>query len=518
MTNMFRACFFTNYKLYWSYLCIDCMLTIEDIIKNLRIPWTEKREALIRSAFEFAEAAHRGQKRKSGEEYIQHSLHTALNIAHIGMGSQTIAAGLLHDIPEDTEITLKQIEEKFDKKIAFLVDGVTKLGKIKLRGDKEEIYLENLRKMFLAMATDIRVVIIKLADRLHNMETLSALPEDKQKRIARETIEVYAPIANRLGIGEIKGRLEDLSFKYLDPENYEYVKKLEEEEYALRKKNIEMAVSELRKELLKEDIKVIEIYGRAKHLYRLFQKLKKHDMNIGKIYDLAGIRIIVPEVADCYEALGIVHKKYHPLVGRIKDYVSLPKPNGYQSIHTTIFGPEGKILEIQIRTQKMHNEAEFGIAAHWLYSEKPDIWKRFLGFRQDKKVPEEELAWVRQLQEWQNGLNKENTEEFLEGLEIDFFRNHIFAFTPRGDVIDLPEEATPIDFAYKVHSEIGNRATGAKADGKIVPLDYQIKNGQVIEILTSKERKMPSRDWLKFVRTTIAKTHIRRVLKKEGIL
>lgn len=474
---------------------------------------TPEREALIKSAFEFAEKAHQGQKRKTGEDYIQHSLGTALNLAHIGMGSKTIAAGLLHDVPEDTEVTLREIEEKFGHEIAFIVSGVTKLGKIKLRGNKEEMYLENLRKMFLAMASDIRVVLIKLADRLNNMETLDALPEEKQKRIATETLNVFVPIANRLGIGDIKLKLEDLAFKYLDFENYESTKKLRDEVFGERKKYVEKSVQVLKKELLKEGIKVVDIYGRVKSLYRLFQKLKKYDMDINKVYDLAGIRIIVPDVADCYEALGIVHKKYRPLVGRIKDYISLPKPNGYQSIHTTIFALEGKILEVQIRTKKMHDEAEFGIAAHWIYSDEKKDWKSFF-FKKKTTIPEEELVWVKQLREWQNEIGKDN-QEFLESLKIDFFKNHIFAFTPRGDVIDLPEEATTIDFAYKVHSEIGDRAIGAKADGKMVPLDYKIKNGEMIEIIVSKENKKPSQDWLRFVRTSFAKTQIKKAHKKK---
>ncbi|HCP08472.1 MAG TPA: hypothetical protein DIT25_01590 [Candidatus Moranbacteria bacterium] len=492
------------------------MISVEDVLENMKVARTPEREALIRSAFEFAEKAHIGQKRKSGEDYIQHSLHTALNIARLGLGSKTIAAGLLHDVPEDTNVTLKEIEDDFGHEIAFLVDGVTKVGKIRLRGEKEEIYLENLRKMFLAMAADIRVVIIKLADRTHNMETLEALPEEKRHRIALETLEVFAPLANRLGIGDIKARLEDLAFKHLDAENFESVKRIAEKEFGLRKRNLDKAVEDLRRELLKESIKVSDIYGRTKHLYRLFQKLKRHDMDIDKIYDLAGIRIIVPEVADCYESLGIVHRKYRPLVGRIKDYISLPKPNGYQSIHTTVFGPDGKIMEIQIRTQKMHDEAEFGIAAHWIYSEKPKDWTSFLklGKSNSKKYSGEELSWVKQLREWQSELGKDSSE-FMEGLKIEFFKNHIFAFTPHGDVIDLPEEATPVDFAYKVHSQIGDQAVGSKANGKMVPLDYKIKNGDVIEIIISKERKNPNRDWLRFVRTTLAKTHIKRALKKD---
>lgn len=489
------------------------LITIEDVLHSLRVDRTQKREGLIRSAYEFSLQAHSGQKRKSGEDYIQHALHTALNIAKMGMGSNTIAAGFLHDVPEDTTYTIEDVEKKFGKEIAFMVNGVTKLGKIKLRENKEEYYIENLRKMFLAMASDIRVVIIKLADRLHNMETLDALPADKQRRIALETMEIFTPIANRLGIGEIKGALEDLSFKYIDRENYDKIQKIQAEEYAQRKKYLDIAIASLHKELIKSGVTVIEIFGRSKHIFRLFQKLKRHDMDINKIYDLIGVRIILSDISSCYETLGIVHNKYRPLVGRIKDYISLPKPNGYQSIHTTVFGPEGKIMEVQIRTKQMDDEAEFGIAAHWIYSEKQKKSLRNLVFGAKAKVPTEELAWVRQLREWQNELGK-NDAEFMESLKIDFFKNHIFAFTPLGDVIDLPEESTPIDFAYKLHSEIGDRAVGAKADGKMVTLDYKINNGQVIDILTTKERKKPSRDWLLFVRTSLAKSHIRRALRK----
>lgn len=493
------------------------VITIDDVLRNVKFKLDFKHEALIRSAYEVAEKAHLGQKRKSGvDDYIQHPLNTALNIARIGLGEKTIAAGLLHDVPEDTPVTLKEIEQKFGKEIATLVDGVTKLGKIKLRGTKEELYLENLRKMFLAMASDIRVVLIKLADRLHNMETLEHLPPEKQQRIALETMEVYAPIANRLGIGEMKARLEDLSFKYLDPENFNYTKQLLHDQYGQRKKNIDRIVNELKKELIKEGINVLDIFGRTKHLHSLFQKLKRHDMDIHKIYDLVGVRVIVPDLANCYETLGIVHKKYRPLVGRIKDYISLPKPNGYQSIHTTIFGPESTFLEVQIRTKKMDDEAEFGIASHWIYSEKKRKLKNFF-LKSKHAVPDKELIWVKQLREWQSDLGS-NNQEFMEGLKIDFFKNHIFAFTPNGDIIDLPEDATPIDFAYRVHSEVGNRATGAKANGKMVTLDYKIQNGEVINILTSRDHKNPSRDWLGFVRTSLAKSHIRKYLKKDNLL
>ena len=490
-------------------------ITIDDVLRNVKFKLDFKHEALIRSAYEIAEKAHQGQKRKSGvDDYIQHPLHTALNLARIGLGAKTITAGLLHDVPEDTKVTLKEIEQKFGKEIATLVDGVTKLGKIKLRGTKEDLYLENLRKMFLAMASDIRVVLVKLADRLHNMETLEFLPPDKQQRIALETMEIFAPIANRLGIGEMKARLEDLSFQYLDLENYKLTQKILQDQYGQRKKNVDRIVEELKRELLKEGIYVLDTFGRTKHLYSLFQKLKRHDMDINKIYDLIGIRVIVPDLANCYETLGIVHKKYRPLVGRIKDYISLPKPNGYQSIHTTIFGPEGSFLEVQIRTKKMDDEAEYGIASHWIYSEKKRKLKNFF-LKSKHVVPDEELTWVKQLREWQSDLGK-NDQEFMEGLQIDFFKNHIFAFTPQGDIIDLPEDATPIDFAYRVHSEIGNRAIGAKANGKMIPLNYKIKNGDVVEILTSRDHKNPSYDWLRFVRTSLAKSQIRKFFKKDG--
>lgn len=488
-------------------------LGLEDILKSLRVEPSVARIKVITEAYHFAVAAHEGQKRRSGEDYIQHPIATAKLLAEIGMGGKTIAAGLLHDVPEDTARTLEEVEKKFGKEIAQLVDGVTKLGKLKLRGSHEEYFLENLRKMFLAMAADIRVVIIKLADRLHNMQTLEHNPPQKQARIAKETMEIFAPIANRLGIGEFKTRLQDLSFKYLDPENYAYTQNVVDKTYKERKRYVDQAIKELKADLFREGIPVSDIHGRAKSLYSLFLKLQKHDMDINRVYDLAAVRIIVNDIAECYETLGIVHKKYRPMIGRIKDYISLPKPNGYQSIHTTVFGPDGKILEVQIRTKKMHDEAEFGIAAHWIYSEKgKKNWRDYI-FGTKQKVPEKELRWVKQLREWQTEIGRDD-EEFMEGLKIDFFKNHIFAFTPQGDIIDLPEEATPVDFAYAIHSAIGNHAVGAKADGKMVPFDYHIKNGEVIEIITSKERKKPNGDWLTFAKTSVAKSHIRRELKK----
>ncbi len=494
-------------------------LAIDDVIKSAKVPLNSQGRKLLGEAFSFADKAHEGQKRRSGEPYVQHCLHTAKILAEIGMDAKTIAAGLLHDAPEDTDVTQEDVEKMFGKEIAWMVDGVTKLGHIRLRGSREEMFIENLRKMFLAMAQDIRVVIVKLADRLHNMRTLQHVPTEKQERIAKETMEVYAQIANRLGISEIKTEMEDLAFMYLQPEEYAEVRQMytrEKEEY---EKYIDRAITNIEQGLRKEGIKIAEIKGRAKSIYSLYVKLQRYEMDISRIYDIVAIRIIVPAIADCYEALGIVHKRYRPMVGRIKDYISLPKPNGYQSIHTTIFGPEGRIIEVQIRTPQMHSEAEFGIAAHWIYKDRTtSSWRKYL-FGGSKKTDDidnqRQTRWVKQLHEWQNDIGT-NNEEFMQSLKIDFFKNHIFAFTPRGDIIDLPEESTPIDFAYAVHSEVGDRATGAKVDGKMVPLNYCIHNGEVIEILTTKENKLPNAKWLEFVRTSNARSRIRRQLKRAG--
>lgn len=488
-------------------------ITIEDVLTGFKVPLSSEGRRLVQRAYEFANTAHDGQKRASGVPYIQHCLATAQILAEMGMDARTVAAGLMHDVPEDTPETLTTIRKEFGEDIAQMIDGITKLGKIKLRHSQEDYMLENWRRMFLAMASDIRTVIIKLADRLHNLRTLEHLREDKRRRIAHETMEIYIPLANRLGIGEIRGQMSDLCFKYLDPKNYDYTKQIAEKRYKEAEQYIERAITTITEGLKEEGIKVIEIHGRAKFLYSLFLKLQKHDMEISRIYDLAAIRIIVPEIVDCYEALGIIHKRYRPMVGRIKDYISLPKPNGYQSLHTTIFGPEGRVLEVQIRTQKMHDEAEFGIAAHWLYEENKRTWKDY--FSRKKAEPQEsaEVAWVKQLQEWQNDVGSDS-QEFMEGLKIDFLKNHIFAFTPKGDVIELPEGGTPIDFAYAIHSEIGDKTNGAKVNAKMVALDYTIRNGDVIEILTDKNRVSPNQDWLTFTKTRSARSHIRQALKK----
>lgn len=491
--------------------------TLKELFALRKTPFSNKRIERISAAYYFSKKAHEGQKRRSGEDYFVHCVETAATLIKMGLGSVTVAAALLHDVPEDTEITLEEVEQTFGKEVAFLVEGVTKLGHVRLKGSSEEYYLDNLRKMFMAMASDIRVILIKLADRLHNMRTLDALPENKRFRIAKETMEIFVPIANRFGIGELKGELEDLSFKYIEPEKYKFTVELETEAYKSREQYIESAIKVLKKELKETGIKLVSIHGRAKRYHSLYKKLGKYDMDIDKVYDLVAIRIVVTTVASCYETLGIVHKKYRPLIGRIKDYISLPKPNGYKSIHTTVFGPEGKILEIQIRTERMHDEAEFGIAAHWIYTQ-GRTWTDIVLRREPKsgEVPKKELEWVQQLKQWHTETGGES-DEFWRSIKFDFFKNHIFAFTPSGDVIELPEGATPIDFAYRIHSEIGDRAMGAKANGKMIALDYPIHNGDLLEIVTSKEKKLPSRDWLKFVKTAHAQAKIKNTLRKGGV-
>lgn len=471
-----------------------------------------KEPDLIEKAFEFAKTAHTDQKRFSGEDYIEHPLRVALILSRMDLDSKSIAASFLHDVIDDTSVSLEDIEKKFGEEIAFLVDGVSKLGKIRYPKEPLEIkplnhrasnpidlQAENLRKMFFAMAKDIRVVLIKLADRLDNMRTLSYIPEEKQKRFALETLEIFAPLANRLGIGEIKGLLEDLAFPYLYPKEYEWLIKNIKEKYEDRKQYLEKIVPVLKSALRKEGIKILDIHSRPKHYFSLYQKLLKHEMDIGKIYDLVAVRIIVEDIKACYQTLGIIHKHFQPLPGRIKDYIAIPKPNGYQSIHTTVFAEGGVIIEIQIRTYSMHEEAEYGICAHWASKEGIN-----LSFQQKR------FTWISQLKDWQKEIL--SPKEFLEGLKVDFFKNRIFVFTPQGDVIDLPEGAGPVDFAYAVHTEIGNCCVGAKVDDKIVPLDYALKNGDVIEILLDKD-KNPSRDWLKFAKTNLARSHIRKQTK-----
>ncbi|MBI4692229.1 MAG: bifunctional (p)ppGpp synthetase/guanosine-3',5'-bis(diphosphate) 3'-pyrophosphohydrolase [Candidatus Terrybacteria bacterium] len=470
---------------------------VNEIIHILKNPSKNDIE-LITRAFEFARQAHKDQKRFSNEPYFIHPFETAKTLSHLQLGAKMIAAGLLHDVYEDTGVTEKEIKKEFGEEIAFLIEGATKLGTLKYRGIERQI--ENLRKMFLAMAKDIRVVLIKLADRLHNMKTLQYVPKEKQIRIAKETLEIYAPLASRLGMGEIKGQLEDLAFPYVYPEKYKKVMEAIKGKYEEKEKKLSKVRHEIEKELKKNNIQPVKIDSRVKHIYSLFKKLQRPEvnMNINNVYDLIALRILVETVEECYKILGIIHTLWKPLPGRIKDYIAVSKPNGYQSIHTTIFATEGEITEIQIRTEKMHEEAEHGIAAHWAYTEsgKPDEGGKF----------HPHLAWVNQLIEWQKSISQ--SKDFLETLRIDFFKDRVFCFTPKGDVIDLPEGATAIDFAYAVHTEIGNTAIGAMVNNKFVSLDSVLKNGDIVEIKTQKNKK-PSMEWLGHTKTSFARKQIK---------
>ncbi|MGB9857779.1 MAG: RelA/SpoT family protein [Dictyoglomaceae bacterium] len=454
----------------------------------------------LEKAFLFARNAHAGQKRKSGEPYIIHPLEVAKILVDLGMDENVVIAGLLHDVLEDTNLTPEMIEKEFNKDILSLVEAITKLEKLSFY-PTEAYRAQNLRKMLIAMAKDIRVVIIKLADRLHNMQTLQYQEPEKQKRIAKETLEIYAPLAHRLGVWEIKWRLEDLAFRFLDPEKYHWVANKVAETRKERENLIQKAIQVIREELEKANIKA-EITGRPKHLYSIYQKMVKKGIEIEEMYDLLGVRIIVNTERECYEVLGIIHNLWKPVPGRFKDYIANKKTNNYQSLHTTVIGIDGKPLEIQIRTWEMHRIAEYGIAAHWRYKE--EIKKL--------DVFEEKLSWLRQLLEWQQDLTDD--QEFLESVKSDLFEREIYVFTPKGDVIPLPQGSTPIDFAYAIHTEVGHRCRGAKVNGKMVPLNYILQNGDIVEIITSKEEGRPSRDWLNIVKTSQAKTKIKQYFKK----
>lgn len=468
---------------------------------------------LIKKAFLFAKKVHQGQKRLTGEDFINHPLAAARFLADWRLDSVSIAAGLLHDTVEDGGVSLETIKKKFGKEIARLVFGVTKIGELKLRGSEEDEFIENLRKMIVVMAKDLRVVLVKLADRYHNMQTLYPLPPEKQKRIAKETLEIYAPLAERLGIGEVKGRLEDLAFPYLYPEEYKWLKKYSRPYF----KRADELLLKVKKKLLKELIKVgikAEIHSRAKHFYSLYKKLLRPEINkdITKIYDLVALRILVNTVEECYTALGVVHKCYKPVpfLG-ISDFIAQPKPNGYRSIHTKVFGPEGKIFEVQIRTYQMHEEAENGIAAHWYMSEKK---KKEVKDQQVEKgfVVPSKMDWVRQLVAWQKEIV--DSKEFLNSLKFDALAHRIFVFSPKGDVFDLPAGATPVDFAYAVHTQLGDEAIGAKVNGKLVKLNHKLKSGDLVEII-KKPGSKPSFDWLNFVVTNLAKKRIERFFRDE---
>ncbi|MDD4271590.1 MAG: RelA/SpoT family protein [Patescibacteria group bacterium] len=474
-------------------------MTINQVINNFKEHNPKTDTTMIQLAYDFAVKAHTGQKRKSGEPYIQHCLHTAFVLVQIKADLEAIIAGLLHDIPEDTEYTLADIEKNFGKEIADLVEGITKLSKIKYRGI--ERYRESLRKMFLAMAQDLRVILIKFADRLHNLRTLESLPLEKRQRIARETLEIYAPIAGLLGIWRLKWQMEDICFKHLYPEDYkklaykyEVEKRFEHNQYIQKVKNMLGAK-------LKEAKIPFHLTSRFKHLYSIYLKLQKKERKFDEIYDVFALRIIVPDIADCYKTLGIVHSLWRPNPERFKDYIAVPKPNGYQALHTTVYGPEGKSTEFQIRTEAMDDIAKYGIADHWSY-------KMSGGHSRDSK---KQPVWVKEVLNIQK--ETENTHDFIKQIKFDVFHDRIFVFTPKGDVFDLPEGSTPIDFAYYVHSDIGNQATGAMVNDKITTLDQELKNGDLVEIITDKKRKGPSRDWLKFVKTATARNKIKQNLK-----
>jgi GTP pyrophosphokinase len=471
---------------------------IDDLIAKVQSYDPTLEASWLRGAYELADAAHDGQKRASGEHYIEHPIAVARILAEMEMDRATIAAAILHDVVEDTVVTSAEVAERFGPEVAQLVDGVTKLTQIPYQS-KEDAQVENLRKMFMAMAKDIRVIIVKLADRLHNMRTLGAVPEAKQQRIARETIEIYAPIAHRLGIWKIKWDLEDLCLRYLDPEMYREISDRVAKKRGERETAVTNVVDLLRAQFEKMQIPA-EVTGRPKHFYSIYTKLKK-GRDFSTIYDLTAVRVIVQSVKDCYGTLGVVHSIWKPIPGRFKDYIAMPKPNMYQSLHTTVVGPGGDPLEIQIRTLDMHRTSEYGIAAHWRYKE---------GGKDDPH--EHKLTWLRSLLEWQNDMS--DARSFMENLKLDLFENQVFIFSPKGDVFPLPAAATPLDFAYQVHTDVGNHCVGAKVNGKIVPLDYQLKNGDICEVLLNKSSR-PSLDWLAIVRTSGAKHKIKNWFRKD---
>lgn len=456
----------------------------------------------VTKAYHTAEEAHKEQHRVSGEPYILHPLAVAQILADMKIDTTTITAALLHDVVEDTACTLEDLRNEFGREVAFLVDGVTKLSRLNYR-TKEDQQLNSMRKMFLAMAKDVRVVVIKLADRLHNMRTLRYMRSDKQKRIAQETLEIFAPLAHRLGIFNIKWELEDLSFRYLEPDKYyDLVDQMKQKRH-VREEIVNESIDVLKKAL--DDAHIhCEINGRPKHFYSIYKKMKKDNRDLSQVYDLFAIRVIVDDVKDCYCVLGIVHSLWKPLPYRFKDYIAMPKPNNYQSLHTTVIGTRGQPVEIQIRTWEMHHIAEYGVAAHWRYKEGNQT--------ANKDAFDEKMGWLRNLLEWQD---TSNPQEFVNALKLDAFSDEVFVFSPRGDVIDLPQGAIPIDFAYRIHTDVGHRCVGAKINGKIVPLDYRLKNGDIVEIITSKTGK-PSLDWLNIVGSSESRSKIRNWFKKEN--
>ncbi len=473
---------------------------LENLVAEIKSYTKDPNLDLVYKAYDWAKRAHQDQKRISGEPYIVHPLAASRIMAELELDVVSIAASILHDVVEDTEISKEEIADEFGEEIALLVNGVTKLSRIDFKS-REEQQAETLRKMFLAMAEDIRVILIKLSDRIHNMRTLEYLPDKKKKIKAKETLEIYAPLAHRLGMSRLKWELEDLSFKHLEPEKYyEVVDKIAKNRQE-RKEHIKNAIMTLDNKLSKVDIDA-KMYGRPKHIYSIYQKMVNQNKEFNEIYDLTAFRVIVDTVKECYEVLGIIHELWKPIPGRIKDYIAMPKSNMYQSLHTTVIESTGEPLEIQIRTWEMHRTAEYGIAAHWRYKEGNQKEQNF----------ERKISWLRQLLEWQKDLS--DAKEFMETLKIDLFEDEVFVFTPDGDVISLPKGATPIDFAYNIHTEIGHTCVGAKVNGQIIPLEYHLNNGDIVEILTSKT-STPSRDWLNRVKTSRAKSKIKKWFKEQ---